>query len=258
MTLFSISQYIKPWLLPPGINIFLMLMGFFLRYYWRYLGRICSLLGFLSLWLLSMPIVAYNLVDILQRQYPLLPQVITHSPTNAAIVVLGGGDTIEAEYSYKPTVSDFTMRRLKYAVHIHQQTQLPIIVSGGKTNGAQHAVAELMANVLQDTYHLQAAYKEDKSLTTADESKYIAALLEQQQIKEIYLVTNAWHMPRSVYAFRCAGVNVIPAPMGYYLYGPGYSALSFLPSKEALYASAIALHEFIGIVSYRFFYGAPC
>lgn len=188
----------------------------------------------------------------------LQPDTLTNSQSEEAIVVLGGGDMIEAEYGNKRTVSDYTLHRLKYAVFLHDKTKLPIIVSGGKADAALASEADLMADVLQNDYHIPSVIKEGLSLTTADESKLIASLLKQHHFNRIYLVTNAWHMPRSVYIFQCAGIKVTPAPMGYFLYGPGYALISFLPNIDALYASSIAIHEYIGLTWYHFYYGKKC
>lgn len=221
-------------------------------FYVRWLGRILMMFGVISLWVLSMPIVAYPLVNLLQNQYPVLQaEDLKNSKTHAVIVVLGGGEMVQAEYGNKHTVSDFTLHRVNYAAFLQQKTHLPVILSGGKLNGAAHSMAELMSNVLQDNFHITADYIEDKSLTTVDESKFILPILKQHQFDEVYLVTNAWHMPRSVYIFQRAGIHVIPAPMGYYVYGPGYALISYFPNMDALYASSMAIHELMGLFFYR-------
>ena len=254
MTIFSLSLYLKPWLLPPGLNLLLMLVGFITWYFLPRVGKTITMLGFISLWLLSIPFVAYNLTGFLQDQYPML-QVNSYvkSNLNEAIVVLGGGDTIEAEYGNKQAISDATLHRLNYAAYLHEKTNLPIIVSGGKLNGAVHSCAELMTEYLRDRYKITPIFAEDKSLTTADESKFLAVLLKQYHIHHIYLVTHARHMPRSVYTFQRAGISVTPAPMGYYVYGPGYALISFLPNMDALYASSTAIHEYIGLFWYHLY-----
>lgn len=242
-------DYLQPWILPPGLNILLIACGILIYFsFSRLIGTLIWLLGFISLWLFSTPIVAYKMIDVLQNQYPMLN--VESLAKADAIIVLGGGATMLKEYN-QYRVSDFTLHRLDYAVFLRQKTQLPLLVSGGKINGTPIAIADLMNDYLQERYQLT-ALKEDTSLTTADESRLLIPILKEHQIKKIYLVTNAWHMPRSVYVFHCAGIDVIPAPMGYYSYGPDYSTLSFLPNKDALYASGIAMHEYIGLLWYRF------
>lgn len=259
MTLYSFTHLIQPWLLPPGINILAIALGLLLMYRWPTIGKTLCIIGMISIWLLSTPIVAYHLIALLQDKYPMLqPSKLDQGQPHDAIVVLGGGDTIEAEYGNKRTVSDFTLHRLNYAAYLHKKNNLPIIVSGGRSIPSIDSQADLMANVLRDNYNIKVELKEDQSLTTADESKAIASLMKQHRLHHIYLVTNSWHMPRSIFAFQCAGVKVTPAPMGYFVYGPNYTLISYLPNIDALYASSIAIHEFIGLIWYNIYYENNC
>lgn len=259
MTMYSLSHFIQLGLLPPGINILFIILGMCVWFFHRITGSIILMTGIVSLWVLSTPIVAYHYVNLLQNQYPLLnDEMLTADNNHDAILVLGGGDMTEVEYHNARTVSDFTLHRLKYAAYLHDKTHLPIIVSGGKTIASLDSEADLMAKILQDNYDIPVTIKESNSMTTADESRYILSILKQHDINRVYLVTNAWHMPRSVYIFECAGVNVTPAPMGYFSYGPGYALISYLPNIDALYASSIAMHEYIGMLWYRLYYSKQC
>lgn len=252
ITVHSLLYYVQPWILPPGLNIMLIVLGIIISFFWQRIGKLFIIGGILFLWALCTPIVAYHLIDLLQNQYPLLdPLVLKQESLPDAIVVLGGGDALEAEYRNKHTVSDDTWHRLHYAAYLHEKTHLPIIVSGGKYPGSTESEADLMATTLRDNYHINAAFKEDKSFTTADESKFLLPTLKQHGFNHIFLVTNAWHMPRSVFIFQHTGIKVTPAPMGYFIYGPGYSLISFLPNINSLHASSIAIHEFIGTAWYH-------
>lgn len=259
MTLYAVTQFLKPWLSPPGLNLLPILLGLLLYVRLRKLGMFFIILGFLSFWFLSAPVVVYSMLNVLQDQYPILqPLDLAHPKKNYAIVILGGGDTVRAEYGYKHTVSDATRNRVNYAAYLQQKMHLPILVSGGKNKGAAISEAELMMNHLQESFQIKADYVENESVTTADESKYVSTILKQNHLEGVYLVTHAWHMPRSVYIFKCAGINVIPAPMGHYVYGPGYALISYLPNMEAFYASAVAMHEWIGLLWYHLYYGNQC
>lgn len=251
--------YIESLIQPPGLNILCILLGSLIWAKSRMVGNVLMLIGFLSLWLLSTPIVAYSLVNLLQKQFPILEmQLLKKVNKKALIVVLGGGSTLRPEYNYQPTISDFTMQRVNYAAYLHQKTHLAILVSGGKAHPDIESEAKLMSDYLQDHFKIQSQFLEDKSLNTAEESKYILPILQKNHIEQIYLVTNAWHMPRSVYIFQCAGIKVVPAPMGYYVYGPSYALISFLPNMDALYASSIAFHELFGLIWYKIHYGNTC
>lgn len=252
MTFYWFSRYIQAWLLPPGSNFLAIALGFLLSFYFRKIGRFLIAFGFITLWLLSMPIVAYPLINHLQDRYPILQVKTYNREPNTVIVVLGGGNTVRAEYGYQEMVSDVTLHRVHYGAYLQQQTHLPIIVSGGKTNEVE---ASLMAKELNDRFQIKPDGLEDKSLTTAEQSLFIKTMLKEKHWNQIILVTSAWHMPRSVYAFERAGISVIPAPMGHYVYGPGYSLISYFPNMNALSASSVAIYEYIGLLLYHIRYG---
>lgn len=251
----SLTTFLRPWLLPPGVNILLALIGFGLYFYRRPLGKIFIFLSFISLWLCSAPIFSYNLIEILQNKYPSLTlDSLNQLSRQGAIVILGGGHLISIELGNKPSLSDTSFNRVRYAAFLHQQTKLPLIVSGGKEPGASYSEAEIMSHTLKESFHITTVIQEDQSHNTADEGKFLAPLLKRQGFKIVYLVTNAWHMPRSVYIFQKEGIRVIPAPMGYQVYDHHYTLLSVLPDMHALAATSIAIHELIGLLWYHLRY----
>jgi uncharacterized SAM-binding protein YcdF (DUF218 family) len=254
--IFSFSHLLEPWLLPPGICFLLILAGFIISFFYHTIGKSIVILGIVVLWLLSTPFIAYHLIDRLQNQYPLL-ETFAADPASV-IVVLGGGNIMQKEYHNKWTVADSTLHRVNYGAFLHQKTQAPILTSGGSDYAGGASEAQLMAEVLKNNFKISTKFIEDKSKNTANESFFVDKILKDNHIEHAYLVTNAWHMPRSVYIFRCRGITVTPAPMGYILYGPGYSILSFFPNIQALEASAIAMHEWIGIAWYHFRYANTC
>jgi uncharacterized SAM-binding protein YcdF (DUF218 family) len=75
-------------------------------------------------------------------------------------------------------------------------------------------------------------------------------MLQQAGIHKIYLVTHAWHMPRSAEVFRRAGFEVVEAPTAF---TTSYQTdlLTFLPQAGSLYESKIFIHEVIGLMWYR-------
>lgn len=252
----TLSVFMKPLLMPPGIIVLIALIGIIIWFFSKKLGNTLVILAFLSLWLLSTPFVAKFLMDPLQNKYPVLTaNTLKHANKKGVIIVLGGGSERADEYDNKIRVSYPTSERVAYAAYLHRLTGFPIIVSGGKEEGAPYSEAENMARSLKDNYDIDAELLEDKSLTTADESILLAPVLKQKDYTDIYIVTNAWHMPRSVYIFNKYGIKVIPAPMGFTHFDPSIKALrSYLPNREALYASAVAMHEYGGLLWYSIYH----
>ncbi len=61
----------------------------------------------------------------------------------------------------------------------------------------------------------------------------------------VLLVTNDWHMARSVKQFENAGFTVIPAPMGF-IQPPQNPLMDYLPSASALGQTQLILKEWLG------------
>lgn len=248
-----ISEFIQTIILPPGIILILGFSGLLVMARSQLVGKALIYFSFISLWSLSTPIFADKLIAQLQSQYPALDlNTLPHSTSSSAIIVLGGGSNAAEEYEMKHSVSDITLSRLRYAVYLVNKTHLPIIVSGGNNKNPLFTEANLMQNVLQNDYKISVNYIENKSINTLEESKYLIPLLIQHKIKTVYLVTNAWHMPRSMQAFKQNDIDIIPAPMGSISLKHDQFILNYLPSLNALSTSALAIHEFIGMLWYRF------
>lgn len=256
MTLFFFSHLIQTFLLPPGLNIFLLSIGFISICYSKVIGYAFVSLGFISLWFLSTPMIAMLLIKPLQKNNPVLDVAKIPKDNTSAIVVLGGGHGFASEYETNYSVSEATLNRLSYAAYLFEKTNFPIVVSGGANSAEVYAEADLMNDALVKKFHIPAAWKESRSVNTADEAKFTLPILEAHNIKTIYLVTNAWHMPRSMRVFRSifikSGIKVIPAPMGFSNFENRLE--SCLPSLDGLQISTCALHEYIGMLWYSVYY----
>ncbi len=257
MQFYYVSHFLQIWLLPPGMNLMLAACGFLLLGFSKRIGKSLMIISFVSLWLLSTPIIAQILIDILQYQYPLLqPNKLQQKNTSSAIIVLGGGDEISPEYENGRILSDETQFRLHYAVFLYKKTHFPIIVSGGSLDKSASSEADLMLKELRDYFNIPAEWKEDKSITTRDEGNLMVPVLKKNRIDIAYLVTNAWHIARTMYTFHSSfehtNIKIIAAPMGYIIFQPNQKFLNYLPSLDGLKISSIAIHEYVGIFSYHF------
>lgn len=69
------------------------------------------------------------------------------------------------------------------------------------------------------------------------------------------LITSAFHMPRSLGCFKKERLNVIPYPVDYKTKVEMFdniSLIAFFPSPGNLSRFSIAIHEWLGLVAYRF------
>lgn len=242
-----ITNLISAFLLPPLNLMLVALLGLFIIRSHSRLGR-TLLIGSLSLlWLCATPYFAGSALQLLEGS----PNKIDAQAQPAdAIVVLGGGTYFNAPEYGMDTVSESTLTRLRYAARLQRETGRPVLVTGGKPLGNDISEAHLMRAVLEQEFKIPVRWVEDASDNTLENARYTHQLLQKDGIKRIYLVTHAWHMPRSILAFRAAGFEVIPAPTAF---TTRYRTdlLSFIPNAGGLYGSSIFMHEIIGLLWYR-------
>lgn len=259
MFLYYLSHVVQIWIFPPGLNIFLALIGIILDGYQLAIGKYLIGLSLLLLWLFSTPIIADYLIASLITRYPPLnvKQAALQNNQSAAVIILGGGHAKAPEFDYHLALNRYTLFRVRYAVHLHQELQIPIIASGGKLDKESISEAEVINHELKTYFKVFPQWSEKKSITTRDEALHLLPILRKHHIDTAYIVTDSWHMPRAMYAFNRAfnntGIKIIAAPVGF----PSDADKSFLekyfPTGPALVTSAGALHEYVGLVAYHVF-----
>jgi uncharacterized SAM-binding protein YcdF (DUF218 family) len=139
---------------------------------------------------------------------------------------------------------------LRYAAKLHRETGKPILVTGGKPLGNSLSEGEQMKQVLTQEFNVPVQWVEGESDNTLENARWSFKTLKAADISKVYLVTHAWHMPRSQKAFENAGFTVIPAATAF---TTRYQTdlLTFMPNAGALHDSGIFMHEMIGMAWYR-------
>ena len=233
-------------LTPPGLFLLVMAAGLVLMAAHRpRTGAAMVVLSWAGLVVVSLPIVSTKLARAWESD-PALSRPLPIGPR--AIVVLAAGRYHDApEYGRRDTVGTDTLVRLRYAAHLFRETRLPILVSGGAPLGGTPA-ALLMRHVLTRDFATPVRWVEASSRTTAQNAAYSWAILHPQKIRSIFLVTQAWHMPRAAALFRGVGFKVVPAPTDFVTSSRrGDTILAYLPNAHALALSALIVHEMIGL-----------
>jgi uncharacterized SAM-binding protein YcdF (DUF218 family) len=237
-------------LTPPGVVVILAALGLLLQRRWRYLGSALLWTSVAILLILSMPITGNALLGALEKSVVALTSDNIRAPSVDAIVVLGGGRDADQPQYDGDTVSSFTLERLRYAARLQRATNLPILVSGGTVFGERAPEAELMRQTLARDFQVPVTWIEDRSRNTLENAVYSGAILAAAGKKKVWLVTDAWHMPRALWAFHHADIGAVAAPTGFTRTGER-TLLDFLPSSRGLYLSSLALHERLGLTWYR-------
>jgi len=240
------TNLISSLLLPPLNLILLGFAGFVLLRRRPTLARVLIFVSLVFLGILSMPAVGNRLLAQLEP-YPALNPA--HLPKADAIVILGAGTYFDAPEYGGDTVDSLALERLRYGARLARLTGLPILVTGGKPAGGKPQ-ATLMQTSLEQDFHVPARWEESHSNTTWENARNSYALLAPTDIRRIFLVTHAWHLPRAVYSFEKAGFRVIPAGTGFALANK-IRVMDFIPQPRGLQASYYAMHEAIGLIWYR-------
>lgn len=251
-------------LLPPVNLVPLALGGVLLARYRPRLGWAVTVAALLGLLALGMPIVSALMLQTLQAHVPRgMPDAVRQrldladqesiGPLPGAIVVLSADATYGSGGGIlpQPGLGMMTLERVQAGTILARRLSLPVLVTGGPASPRQPPLAVLMAQAMQQNFGITAAWVETQSADTWENAEFSARMLKESGIRSIYLVTNAWHMPRSLIAFRHFGLEVIPVPSRFTA-APSLDAESFTPRVSAWLNSYFAIHEWIGIAWYRY------
>jgi len=243
-----ITNVISSLLLPPLSLLLMLALGIILLYRRSKLAKPLILTAFGLLWIASTPYFAESALHSLEAQ----TTPLTIQPQSAdAIVILGGGTYFRApEYGGQDTVNEHTLLRLRYGAQLHRETGKPILATGGNPLGNSIPEAQQMRATLEQDFHVPVQWTEESSGNTLENAHNSLLILKKAGISRIYLVTHAWHMPRSAEVFRRAGFDVIEAPTAYTTRYQ-IDLLTFLPRPESLRDSKIFIREVIGLSWYR-------
>ncbi len=266
--------------LPPVPFLVLILVGARLILPRRGLGYLVLLLWVLGIWFSNCQVTALALQDhVLKPPGPLqgvelarleaagkaYVQQMAQSrragrggavAPSVAVMALGAGrEPLAPEYGVSD-LTHFSAERLRYAIWLGHRTGLPVGFSGGVGWSQQGDVgaseAETAARVAQQFYGVPLRWTETRSADTRQNALLTVTMLAEQQVREVVVVTDAFHMPRALRLFNEAAkhdaalhpdrpvLKVTPAPTHYWR---RESALDWLPSVGGATNVRLALKE---------------
>lgn len=259
--------------LPPVPFLLLILIGARLILPRRGLGYLVLMAGVVGIWMSTCQGTAVWLQDRFISPPPALRgeslarleqlgrksvRPMSGAAAPAAIVVLGGGrEAVSQEYGTSD-LSKFSAERLRYGIWLVRRTGLPLGFSGGvgwaqlSEKGASEA--DIAANVALKTYGVPIRWVEGESADTRGNAALTIAMLSEQRVPEIVLVTDAFHMPRALRDFEQAArrqadlrpgslvIKVTPAPMGFWQH-EDRALFDWMPSISGSIGVRLALKE---------------
>jgi len=249
-------------LLPPVPLLLLMLVGARLLFWRRSAGWLVLLLSVAGLWLTTTVAAGEWIVQTTLRPPPALnPARADDAMREAlrkravAIVVLGGGREARAPEYGMSSLSAQSLERLRYGLWLGRELGAPVGFSGGTGHDGANgqAEAEIAARIAEREFGRPLRWVEDQSRDTRENAARTLALLRNDGIGRLVVVTHGWHMRRAARAFDDAAqhlglqITVVPAPMAL---APRLErpSLRWLPSAEGFALVRQALRECVGLL----------
>jgi uncharacterized SAM-binding protein YcdF (DUF218 family) len=249
--MFILKQFLKELILPPAVWMILLAL---VLIFWKKRWARKALLGTLVLIFLlhSGRVQQYVRYGLESRYVPL----IDPHPAEPydAIVVLTGGLVSAGGLIPFPTISETMFRRLDEAWRLYRIAPKPIIVSGGHVDPFTPPRDE---NKIACDYLVlwgvpaRHVIPEPNSRDTFESAISVKKILDRKGWKRYLLVTSAVHMPRSMLAFETVIPEPIAAPGDFTVGNNPFSPLHLFPSEETAGRMSAALHEYLGLINYR-------
>ncbi len=233
-------------ILPPMNLVLFAAAGLVIARFRPRLGWTVGVVSVAGLLLLSFHAVSHPLLGALERNLPTTPNA---SAPPTAIVVLAGDVMRSPSVAGGVLVGPLTLERLRTAAILQRKTGLPVLVSGGAIIDSHTTFAKLMTDSLTEDFRIPVRWGEEKSRDTWENARFSADILKADGVKSVYVVTHAWHMRRSVFAFTATGLTVTAAPTPLQaVLGPVLT--DFIPSVSSWQTAYFAFHEWIGALWY--------
>lgn len=271
----SFKPVLTALVMPPVPMLVMVLWGALLWRQKRRFGGFWLGLGVSLLWLAHCEATAIFLQDHVlhvakalgEDQRAALTARARKSPGTVAVIALGGGmQPLAPEYGVASLTGPST-ERLRYGIWLSRQLHAPLGFSGG-VGWAQKGLAdgageaEVAARIAQQEYGVTMRWVESSSADTRGNAEGTVALLGEQGVKDIVLVTSAFHLTRATREFELAAshwsqthagaapMRITPAGTAYWRHDT-LPELEWLPSASGYWHVHAALRECLGLLVMR-------
>jgi uncharacterized SAM-binding protein YcdF (DUF218 family) len=170
-----------------------------------------------------------------------------------AIVIFIGSPKVQP-YTVRPTIVGTRDASLLLCglAYIHAGSAPKVVLTGRVSGEVNHTTAG--AVVLQEWaallgYPRESLIIEHQTEATHDRAQAVKQLLGRES--RILLLDSAMHLPRSAAAFQKAGFTVTPIPCDYEMSTDSWNLSDFVPQGKHLRGSSAAVHEYLGLLTYR-------
>jgi uncharacterized SAM-binding protein YcdF (DUF218 family) len=223
---------------------------------WARWGRRFVTIGAILLLLVGLSPLGNALILPLENRFPRVD--LNEMPVPAGLIILGGGESRLVGSARKaPTLNEAGERLLEGAILGLRFPDAKVAFSGGdagilfKSDSEAQGAAEILTQLgvprerlileanARDTYENAVYLKRELDASGAFNTK-----------ARWLLITSAYHMPRSMGAFRQAGFDVEPWPVDYRTRGSEDFLKPFGKVSEGLRRVDTATREWVGLLAY--------
>lgn len=189
----------------------------------------------------------------LTERFPAWQQGTGRDPDG--IIVLGGAIDSEASQARGMIEIDSAAERILAMLDLARRyPRAKIVFTGGSGNLMMDSVSEapFVKSILErNGVAADRIVLEGRSRTTSENARFTRDLVAPKAGERWLLVTSAFHMPRSISAFRQAGFEVDAYPVDFRTRGRQDALLPFDRLSAGLARSDVAVHEWAGLLAYR-------
>jgi uncharacterized SAM-binding protein YcdF (DUF218 family) len=248
--MFVLKQFLKELILPPFPWLLLLLaVVVFWRRQW---ARKLLFVTFCLIFALHSGVCGYWLRYPLESRYAPLIEPAKVEPYDAIVVLTASTIPASGLIPFS-TIDEYMFRRLEEAWRLYRIRPKPIIVSGGHVNPFTPAKDE---NRIARDYLIRWGVPTDDvigeghSRDTFESAVEVGKILREKGWKRYLLVTSAFHMPRSMLAFKSQASEPIAAPGDFSLSKFELDPLDLFPTESAARGIFLTLHEYLGLANY--------
>jgi uncharacterized SAM-binding protein YcdF (DUF218 family) len=223
---------------------------------WARWGRRFVSIGAILLLVVGLSPLGNVLILPLEDRFPRAD--LDQPPAPTGIIILGGAeDRLVGSARKAPTLNEAGERLLEGAILAHRFPEAKVAFSGGdagilyKSDSEAEGAAALLTQLGVPRERL---ILETDARDTYENAVYLKKELtargELDLTKRWLLITSAYHMPRSMGAFRQAGFYVEPWPVDYRTRGQEDLTRPFDKVSEGLRRVDTATREWVGMLAY--------
>ncbi|MEM8575677.1 MAG: YdcF family protein [Pseudomonadota bacterium] len=223
---------------------------------WARWGRRFVTIGAVLLLIVGLSPLGNMLILPLEDRFPRAD--LDQPPDPAGIIILGGAENRLIGGARKaPTLNEAGERLLEGAILAKRFPNMKVAFSGGdagilyKSDSEAEGAADILTALGVERGRL---VLESNARDTYENAIFLRKELDRggafSEGTRWLLITSAYHMPRSIGAFRQAGFDVEPWPVDYRTRGPEDFSKPFDKVSEGLRRVDTATREWVGLLAY--------